>query len=89
MNIEIGKIVMVKPSKYACQRTKNCIQKHGLKGFEIVQFNPNSWLFGNTPAVRFTSLTHSEVKNNQKRKKWSGWIPLMEVEEMNAKSSKI
>ena len=89
MNIQIGRVMIIKPNINACNYTKKCIQEHGKKGFEILNFNPSSWRFGKTPAAHFKSLTHSRIDGEQKRKKWSGWISLLEIEEVNEKNHRV
>ena len=82
MQIEIGNVVFIKPNSSACSRTKNRIREHGAEGFRIVQFNPSSWLFGNSPAVRFIALTCLASDGAGGKESWSGWLPLLEVEEV-------
>ena len=79
MNIKTGNIVMIQPTNDACQRTKNCINEYGQKGFEIVSFNPYSERFGRTPAVLLRAVSGPGSRFN----KWVGWLPLMEIGESN------
>ena len=84
MNVEIGSIVFIKPASSACSRTRNRIREHGAEGFLIEQFNPGSWLFGNSPAVRLTALTCRASNGAGGKESWSGWLPLQEVEEVES-----
>lgn len=79
MDIQIGRTVMLQPLSCACQRTKDSVHRHGKQGFVILNFDPGSWRFGNTPAVHLKSVTEF-VGDNGKRRSWSGWIPLLEIE---------
>ena len=71
---------MVKPLSGACQRTKNRLNEHGTEGFTIIGFDPGSWLFGNTPAVRLESITKSSSDGNGGKEEWMGWLPLLEID---------
>ena len=81
MDINIGKTVTLKPIKGACQRTKNRIREHGSQGFVITNFNPGSWLFGNTPAVMLESVSKTANNGRGGKESWIGWLPLLEIDE--------
>ena len=81
MDIIIGKIVTLKPVQGACQRTKNRIREHGSQGFTIIRFDPGSQLFGNTPAVLLDSVSTTSSDGQGGREQWSGWLPLLEIDE--------
>jgi hypothetical protein len=81
MDIQVGSVVMPKPSMWACLRTKNMIREHGVKGFEIVRFDPKSWLFGGEPAVMLESVAFTLASNSGERIPWRGWIPLGEIKD--------
>jgi len=80
MDIHIGSVVRLIPLNDACQRTKNRIREHGNKGFEIVSFNPGSWLFGGTPAVLVKALVKLSSDGNGGKERWRGWLPLLEID---------
>ena len=82
MDIKIGRVLKLKPLKGACQRTKNRIREHGSQGFVITRFDPGSRLFGNTPAVLFNSVSVTASDGQGGREQWSGWLPILEVEEL-------
>lgn len=82
MDIIIGKTVTLKPIKGACQRTKNRIREHGSQGFTITRFDPGSRLFGNTPAVMLESVTVTASDGKGGKENWSGWLPLLEIDEV-------
>ena len=82
MDIIIGKTVTLKWIKGACQRTKNRIREHGSQGFVISRFDPGSQLFGNTPAVLLNSVSVTASDGQGGREQWSGWLPLLEIDEV-------
>lgn len=83
MDIVIGRTVKLNWIKGACQRTKNRIREHGSQGFAITRFDPGSQLFGNTPAVLLRSVSVTASDGQGGREQWSGWLPLLEIEEIH------
>jgi hypothetical protein len=79
MDIIIGNVVNIQALPDACLRTRKCIDNHGTKGFEVVSFNPRSQRFGSTPAILVRAVAGPESH----WKKWTGWLPLLEIGEQN------
>ncbi len=79
MDIIIGNIVNVHALPDACRRTRQCINEHGKKGFEVVSFNPRSQRFGSTPAI----LVRAVSGPGSRHEKWLGWLPLLEIGDKN------
>tara|TARA_Y100001970_G_C14169175_1_gene823119 strand:- start:285 stop:521 length:237 start_codon:yes stop_codon:yes gene_type:complete len=77
MDIATGNIIKIKPTPDACRRTRQKISKYGAGGFEIISFSPRSQYFGGTPAV----LLRAVYGPDSRYEKWTGWIPLLEVDD--------
>ncbi len=74
MNISLESIVFLNSTIDASNRTKSTILNYGDHGFKIVGFDPESQLFGATPAIRVCSMM-----NTFDNEVFKGWLPLLEI----------
>jgi hypothetical protein len=74
MHISLESVVFLNSTTDASNRTKNTILEYGDQGFKIVGFDPESQLFGATPAIRVCSMM-----NTFDNEAFKGWLPLLEI----------
>ena len=73
---KIGSVVKLKATQGASQRTKNRIRERGADGF-TVEKEPQAVSFANNRGVKWVMLA-------SKSGDWLGWLPVDEVEVVNA-----
>ena len=72
---EIGSTVMLKAASGASQRTRNRIRERGADGF-TVEKEPQACLFADNRGVNWVMVMSADGK-------WSGWLPVDEIEVVN------
>ena len=74
--MKIGDTIKIKALSGASQRTKNRIRERGADGF-TVEKEPQNVLFPGNRGVNWVMVMSADGK-------WSGWLPVDEVEVVNA-----
>ena len=74
--MKIGETIKIKALSGASQRTKNRIRERGADGF-TVEKEPQAASFANNRGVKWVMLT-------SKSGDWLGWLPVDEIEVINA-----
>ena len=73
---DVGTIVEVKALHGASQRTRNRIRERGAQGFEVIK-RPQTASFADNRGVQWVLL-------DSKDSEWRGWLPVDELEVVNA-----
>ena len=73
---DVGSIVEVKAVQGASQRTRNRIRERGAQGFEVIK-RPQTASFADNRGVQWVLL-------DSKDSEWRGWLPVDELEVVNA-----
>lgn len=73
---KIGSVVKLKAAQGASQRTRNRIRERGAQGF-TVEREPQSISAAGNRGVNWVMVMSADGK-------WSGWLPVDEVEVVNA-----
>ena len=73
---KIGSVVKLKATQGASQRTRNRIRERGAQGFEVIK-RPQTASFADNRGVQWVLL---DAKDSE----WRGWLPVDELEVVNA-----